>query len=102
MNERHEEKDDAIVVEGRLYLLTANAECWKCHRPRVPPAQMPDFGLPSNASIIRNLEKTRAAHSVRGHQLAILTSMVRKVRDRFHVSADVLIGPPRLRKGLAA
>jgi antitoxin component HigA of HigAB toxin-antitoxin module len=29
-------------------------------------------------------------------------SMVRKVRDRFHVSADVLIGPPRLRKGLAA
>jgi len=28
-------------------------------------------------------------------------SMVRKVRDRFHVSADVLIGPPRLRKGLA-
>ena len=29
-------------------------------------------------------------------------SMVRKVRDRFHVSADVLIGPPGLRKGLAA
>jgi hypothetical protein len=28
--------------------------------------------------------------------------MVRKVRDRFHVSAEVLIGPPRLRKGLAA
>jgi hypothetical protein len=29
-------------------------------------------------------------------------SMVRKVQDRFHVSADVLIGAPRLRKGLAA
>jgi hypothetical protein len=29
-------------------------------------------------------------------------SMVRKIRDRFHVSADVLIGPPQLRKGLAA
>jgi hypothetical protein len=34
MNQRHEEKDDAIVVEGRLYLLTANAECWKCRRPQ--------------------------------------------------------------------
>jgi hypothetical protein len=30
MNERHDEIDDAIVVEGRLYLLTANAGCWKC------------------------------------------------------------------------
>ena len=29
-------------------------------------------------------------------------SMVRKMRDRFHVSADVLIGPTRMRKGLAA
>ena len=29
-------------------------------------------------------------------------SMVRKMRDRFHVSADVLIGPTRLQRGLAA
>jgi HTH-type transcriptional regulator/antitoxin HigA len=29
-------------------------------------------------------------------------SMVRKLRDRFHISADVLIGPTRLRKHLAA
>ena len=34
MNERHDEKDDAIAVEGRLYLLTANAGCWKCRRPQ--------------------------------------------------------------------
>ena len=34
MNQRQDEKDDAIVVEGRLYLLTANAECWKCRRPQ--------------------------------------------------------------------
>ena len=34
MNERHEEKDHAIAVEGRLYLHTANADCWKCRRPQ--------------------------------------------------------------------
>ncbi|HEX3914519.1 MAG TPA: hypothetical protein VHW71_13495 [Steroidobacteraceae bacterium] len=34
MNERHKEKDDAVAVEGQLYLLTANAECWKCRRPQ--------------------------------------------------------------------
>jgi hypothetical protein len=34
MNERHEEIDDAIAVEGRLCLLTANAECWKCGQPQ--------------------------------------------------------------------
>jgi hypothetical protein len=32
MNERHDEIDDAVAVEGRLYLLTANAACWKCGR----------------------------------------------------------------------
>ncbi len=30
MNGRDDEIDDAIAVEGRLYLLTANAACWKC------------------------------------------------------------------------
>ncbi len=30
MSERHDETSDAITVEGRLYLLTANAACWKC------------------------------------------------------------------------
>ncbi len=34
MNERHDEIDDAVAVEGRLYLLTANAACWKCGRPQ--------------------------------------------------------------------
>jgi hypothetical protein len=29
MNERYDEIDDAVAVEGRLYLLTANAVCWK-------------------------------------------------------------------------
>jgi hypothetical protein len=33
MNERDDEIDDAIAVEGRLYLLTANAACWKCGQP---------------------------------------------------------------------
>jgi hypothetical protein len=28
--------------------------------------------------------------------------MVRKVRDRLHALEDVMIAPPRLRKGLAA
>src|SRR5258708_21925395 len=30
MIERHDAIDDAVPVEGRLYLLTANAACWKC------------------------------------------------------------------------
>jgi hypothetical protein len=34
MNERHDEIDDAVAVEGRLYVLTANAACWKCGRPQ--------------------------------------------------------------------
>src|SRR6266700_6478137 len=34
MIERHDEIDDAVAVEGRLYLLTANAACWKCGRPQ--------------------------------------------------------------------
>jgi hypothetical protein len=34
MNERRDEIDDAIAVEGRLYLLTANVECWKCGQPQ--------------------------------------------------------------------
>jgi hypothetical protein len=34
MNERDDEIDDAIAVEGRLYLLTANAACWKCGQPQ--------------------------------------------------------------------
>jgi len=34
MNERHDEIDDAVAVEGRLYILTANAACWKCGRPQ--------------------------------------------------------------------
>jgi hypothetical protein len=34
MNERRDEMDDAIAVEGRLYLLTANAACWKCGQPQ--------------------------------------------------------------------
>ena len=34
MNERHDEIDDAVAVEVRLYLLTANAACWKCGRPQ--------------------------------------------------------------------
>jgi hypothetical protein len=34
MNGRDDEIDDAIAVEGRLYLLTANAACWKCRQPQ--------------------------------------------------------------------
>jgi hypothetical protein len=34
MIERHDEIDDAVAVEGRLYLLTAKAACWKCGRPQ--------------------------------------------------------------------
>jgi hypothetical protein len=34
MNGRNDEIDDAIAVEGRLYLLTANAACWKCRQPQ--------------------------------------------------------------------
>jgi len=34
MIERHDEINDAVVVEGRLYLLIANAACWKCGRPQ--------------------------------------------------------------------
>jgi hypothetical protein len=34
MNERHDEIDGAIAVQGRLYLLTANAACWKCGQPQ--------------------------------------------------------------------
>ncbi len=30
MNERDDEIDDAIVVEGWLCLLVANVACWKC------------------------------------------------------------------------
>jgi hypothetical protein len=36
MNERHGEIDGAIAVQGRRYLLTANAACWKCGQPRHP------------------------------------------------------------------
>jgi hypothetical protein len=35
MNVRHDEIDDAIVVEGRLCLLTANAACWNAAGPRM-------------------------------------------------------------------
>jgi hypothetical protein len=34
MNERHDEMDGVIAVQGRLYLLTANAACWKCGKPQ--------------------------------------------------------------------
>jgi hypothetical protein len=34
MNERHDDIDGAIAVEGPLYLLTANAACWKCGQPQ--------------------------------------------------------------------
>lgn len=58
---------------------------------RVARAQLAEFlGTPGRVSEIMNGKRE------------LSMSMVRKVRDRFHVSADVLIGPPRLRKGLAA
>ena len=54
-------------------------------------AQLAEFlGTPSRVSEIMNGKRE------------LSMSMVRKVRDRFHVSADVLIGPSRLRKGLTA
>jgi hypothetical protein len=34
MNGRDDEIDDAIAVEGRLYLLTAITACWKCRQPQ--------------------------------------------------------------------
>jgi hypothetical protein len=34
MSERDDELEDPITVEGSLYLLTANAECWKCRQPQ--------------------------------------------------------------------
>jgi hypothetical protein len=34
MNGRDDEIDDAIAVEGRLSLLTANAACWKYRQPQ--------------------------------------------------------------------
>jgi hypothetical protein len=29
-----DELEYSITVEGSLYLLTANAECWECHQPQ--------------------------------------------------------------------
>jgi hypothetical protein len=68
MNERHDEIDDAIAVEGRLYLLTANAACWKCRQPQdvvVIAAQglsesgepIPDTQAPGSLIILSAIEE---------------------------------------------
>jgi hypothetical protein len=64
MNERHDEIDDAIAV----YLLTANAACWKCGRPQdvvVIAAQglseggelIPDTQDPGSLTILSAIEE---------------------------------------------
>ena len=76
--------------------------------PRRPPS-LPDLltylmeqhGL-SRADLVPLLGTPSRVSEVLNGKRGLSMSMVRKLRDRFHIPADLLIPPPRRRRRLAA
>jgi HTH-type transcriptional regulator/antitoxin HigA len=95
--------------QARLIAQARLIEAYELNRwPRRVPALpellsylMDQHGL-TRADLAEYLGTASRVSEVMTGKRELSMSMVRKLRDRFHVSADVLIGPARLQKHLAA
>jgi HTH-type transcriptional regulator/antitoxin HigA len=92
-----------LIAQARLIEAYEQSR-WRRRVPTLPQLLtylMDQHGL-TRAQLAEFLGTASRVSEIMTGKRELSMSMVRKVRDRFHVSADVLIGPPRLRKVLAA
>jgi HTH-type transcriptional regulator/antitoxin HigA len=92
-----------LIAQARLIEAYEQSR-WPRRAPTLPQLLtylMDQHGL-TRAQLAEFLGTASRVSEIMTGKRELSMSMVRKVRDRFHVSADVLIGPPRLRKVLAA
>jgi HTH-type transcriptional regulator / antitoxin HigA len=92
-----------LVAQARL-IEAYEQDRWPRRVPALPEILtylMDQHGL-TRADLAEFLGTPSRVSEVMTGKRGLSMSMVRKLRDRFRVSADVLIGPTRLRKHLAA
>jgi HTH-type transcriptional regulator/antitoxin HigA len=92
-----------LIAQARLIEAYEQTR-WPRRTPTLPQLLtylMDQHGL-SRAQLAEFLGTPSRVSEIMTGKRELSMSMVRKMRDRFHVSADILIGPSRLRKGLAA
>jgi HTH-type transcriptional regulator / antitoxin HigA len=103
MNSVDPSDQSRLVAQARLIEAYEQGR-WPRRTPTLPEILtylMDQHGL-TRADLAEFLGTPSRVSEVMTGKRELSMSMVRKVRDRFHVSADVLIGPTRLRKHLAA
>jgi HTH-type transcriptional regulator / antitoxin HigA len=103
MNSVDPSDQSRLVAQARLIEAYEQGR-WPRRTPTLPEILtylMDQHGL-TRADLAELLGTPSRVSEVMTGKRELSMSMVRKVRDRFHVSADVLIGPTRLRKHLAA
>jgi HTH-type transcriptional regulator/antitoxin HigA len=92
-----------LIAQARLIEVYERSR-WPGRTPTLPQLLtylMDQHGL-TRAQLAEFLGTPSRVSEIMTGKRELSMSMVRKMRDRFHVSADVLIGPTRMRKGLAA
>lgn len=96
---------DDPTDQARMTAQARLIEAYECTRwPRRTPT-LPDLlsylmdqhGL-SRADLVPLLGTASRVSEVLNGKRGLSMTMVRKLRDRFHISADLLISPPKLRK----
>ena len=103
MNSADQSDQGRLVAQARLIEAYERGR-WPRRIPSLPEILsylMDQHGL-TRAELAEFLGTPSRVSEVMTGKRELSMSMVRKLRDRFHISADVLIGPTRLRKHLAA
>jgi HTH-type transcriptional regulator / antitoxin HigA len=103
MNSADPSDQGRLVAQARLIEAYEKGR-WPRRIPSLPEILsylMDQHGL-TRAELAEFLGTPSRVSEVMTGKRELSMSMVRKLRDRFHISADVLIGPTRLRKNLAA
>jgi HTH-type transcriptional regulator/antitoxin HigA len=103
MNSADPSDQGRLVAQARLIEAYERGR-WPRRIPSLPEILsylMDQHGL-TRAELAEFLGTPSRVSEVMTGKRELSMSMVRKLRDRFHISADVLIGPTRLRKHLAA
>jgi HTH-type transcriptional regulator/antitoxin HigA len=103
MNSADPSDQGRLVAQARLIEAYEQGR-WPRRIPSLPEILsylMDQHGL-TRAELAEFLGTPSRVSEVMTGKRELSMSMVRKLRDRFHISADVLIGPTRLRKNLAA
>lgn len=103
MGSENPEDQARMVAQAQLIEAYERAR-WPRRMPALPDLLtylMDQHGL-SRADLVSTLGTASRVSEVLNGKRELSMTMVKKLRERFHISADLLISPPRARRRLAA